>query len=401
MALGLAVVVLAGLFANFLFKKIKMPGLLGMLLIGIILGPYVLNFIQPELLDISADLREIALIIILLRAGFEMSRKTVAKVGKTALLLSFIPATLEIAGVMLLAPMLLGISLLESAILGAILGAVSPAVVVPFMIDLQQRKIGTEKGVPSLLIAASSVDDVYVIVIFTSLLGIYGGTDVNLAFSLAGIPLSILLGCVAGAAIGFLLVYLFKKVHMRDTVKIIIILSLSILLTSLESFLKGILPISGLLAVMAIGMVILERYETLVHRISQKFEKIWVFAQILLFVLVGTQVDISVALKAGLGGLAVIFGALILRCLGVYLSLIRSGLNFKEKTFCTLAYIPKATVQAAIGAAPLAYGVASGDIILAVAVLSILTTAPLGALAIKLTENKLLENNADTVTPSL
>jgi NhaP-type Na+/H+ or K+/H+ antiporter len=390
MALSLAIIGIAGLSANVLFKKIKLPGLLGMLLVGIILGPYLLNVIQPQLLQVSSDLREIALIVILLRAGFEMSRKTIGKIGKTALLLSFIPATFEIAGTIILAPKLLGISILEAGILGAILGAVSPAVVVPYMIELQQNKTGTDKNIPGLLIAASSVDDVYVIVIFTSLLGMYGGENINLLWSFAGIPISIISGCVLGAIIGFILVWLFKKIHMRDTIKIIIIISVSILLTFIESVLKGIVPVSGLLAVMATGVILLEKYEKLVHRISPKFEKIWVGAQILLFVLVGTQVDISVALNTGLAGIAVILGALVFRSLGVYVGLIGSGLNNKEKLFCILAYIPKATVQAAIGAVPLAYDVASGNIILAVAVLSILLTAPLGAIAIKLTENKLL-----------
>lgn len=395
MSVSLAIIILAALIANVVFRKLRMPGLLGMLLVGVCLGPYVLNLIRPDLLTVSADLRQIALIVILLRAGFEMSRKTIAQVGRTALLMSFIPAALELGGVVLLAPPLLGISTLEAAILGAILSAVSPAVVVPYMIDLQQRKVGTRKGVPGLLIAASSVDDIFVIVLFTSFLGMYEGGHVNLILSFASVPVSIVLGCLLGAVLGFGLVWFFKRFHIRDTVKVAILVSAAILLTWVETALEGTVPVSGLLAVMAVGVVLLEKHEAAVHRLSPKFEKIWVVAQILLFVLVGAQVNISVAWRAGLAGLAVIFGALVLRCAGVWLSLIGSGLNPKEKLFCVLAYIPKATVQAAIGAVPLATGVASGDVILAVAVLSILTTAPLGAFAIKMTENRLLTDDAE------
>ncbi len=391
MAASLAIISLLGLAAHFLFSKMKLPGLLGMLSVGILLGPYVLHQIAPELLAVSADFREIALIVILLRAGFEMSRKTLAKVGRTALLMSFIPATLELLAVVMLAPALLGITVMEAAILGAILGAVSPAVVVPFMIDLQQRRVGTEQGIPTLLIAASSVDDVYVIVIFTSLLGMYGGGQVNLLQSLAGIPVSILLGIGLGIAVGFLLYHLFTRFHLRDTQKVVVLISTAILLTALESVVKSFVPVSGLLAVMAVGVVLLEKYEILVHRLSGKFEKIWVVAQLLLFVLVGAQVDISVAWKTGLAGLAVIFGALVFRSAGVWMSLIGSGLSRKEKAFCVVAYLPKATVQAAIGAVPLAAGVAAGEVILAVAVLSIIFTAPLGAWGIQFTQSRWLQ----------
>ena len=391
MAASLAIISLLGLAAHFLFSKMKLPGLLGMLSVGILLGPYVLHQIAPELLAVSADFREIALIVILLRAGFEMSRKTLAKVGRTALLMSFIPATLELLAVVMLAPALLGITVMEAAILGAILGAVSPAVVVPFMIDLQQRRVGTEQGIPTLLIAASSVDDVYVIVIFTSLLGMYGGGQVNLLQSLAGIPVSILLGIGLGIAVGFLLYHLFTRFHLRDTQKVVVLISTAILLTALESVVESFVPVSGLLAVMAVGVVLLEKYEILVHRLSGKFEKIWVVAQLLLFVLVGAQVDISVAWKTGLAGLAVIFGALVFRSAGVWMSLIGSGLSRKEKAFCVVAYLPKATVQAAIGAVPLAAGVAAGEVILAVAVLSIVFTAPLGAWGIQFTQSRWLQ----------
>lgn len=396
MALSLAVIALSGLFASWLLKKINMPGLLGMLIVGILLGPYVLDMIQPDLKEVSQDLRQIALIVILLRAGFELNAKTLKKVGKTSLRLSFIPETLEILGVILLAPPLLGMSLIEAAILGSVLAAVSPAVVVPYMIELQQKKIGTDKGVPSLMIAATSLDDVFVIIIFTSLLGIYSGNSSSLIYNIASVPVSIITGCLLGVLIGFALVWFFKKFRIRDTIKIIIILALAVLMLFIESILKGIVPLSGLLAVMVVGIVMLERYGKLINRLSPKFEKIWVGAQILLFVLVGSQVNIPAAINTGLQGTVVIFGALVFRSAGVYLSLIGSNLNLKEKTFCMLAYLPKATVQAAIGAVPLAMGVAAGEAILSVAVLSILITAPLGATAIKLSANKLLNKSVTT-----
>ncbi|MFA7635072.1 MAG: cation:proton antiporter, partial [Bacillota bacterium] len=390
MSIGLAAATLGGLVGYALFKRIRMPGLLGMLFAGIMLGPYGLNLIHHELIAVSADLREMALIIILLRAGLEMSFKTIAQVGRTALLMSVLPASFELLGVVILAPKLLGVSTLEAAILGAVLSAVSPAVVVPSMIDLQQRKIGTDKGIPATLIAAASVDDVLVIVVFTSLLGMYLGNRPNAAACLVRIPISILSGCALGAAIGLGLVWFFRRVHIRDTVKALIIVSLAIVMVWLESLLAASVPMSGLLAVMAVGVMLLERDEALAERLGVKFEKSWIGAQILLFVLVGARVDIGVAWRAGLAGLAVIFGALAFRCVGVWVALIGSELTFRERLFCMLAYIPKATVQAAIGAVPLAVGVESGELILAVAVLSILTTAPLGAIAIKLTATRLL-----------
>lgn len=390
MSIGLAAATLGGLVGYALFKRIRMPGLLGMLFAGIMLGPYGLNLIHHELIAVSADLREMALIIILLRAGLEMSFKTIAQVGRTALLMSVLPASFELLGVVILAPKLLGVSTLEAAILGAVLSAVSPAVVVPSMIDLQQRKIGTDKGIPATLIAAASVDDVLVIVVFTSLLGMYLGNRPNAAACLVRIPISILSGCALGAAIGLGLVWFFRRVHIRDTVKALIIVSLAIVMVWLESLLAASVPMSGLLAVMAVGVMLLERDEALAERLRVKFEKSWIGAQILLFVLVGAQVDISVAWRAGLAGLAAIFGALAFRCVGVWVALIGSELTLRERLFCMLAYIPKATVQAAIGAVPLAVGVESGELILAVAVLSILTTAPLGATAIKLTATRLL-----------
>lgn len=390
MALSIALIILAGLIANLLFTKIKLPGLLGMILVGVIAGPFVLNIIQPELLSVSKDFREVALIIILLRAGFTMNKEKIKRVGWPALLLSFVPAVLEIIGVMIFGVILLNLSILEAAILGSILSAVSPAVVVPYMIEFEKKKLGTNKAIPSLMISASSIDDVFVIIIFTALIGMYSGQNISIIYSILSIPISIIIGLFLGAILGVILVKFFKKYHMRDTVKVMIIISIAIILSSIQDITNGIIPFSSLLAIMAIGIVMLEKYSKLVIRMSPKFEKIWVGAQILLFVLIGSQVNISVAFDSGLRGLAVIFSALVLRSFGVIISLIKSGLNIREKLFCIISYIPKATVQAAIGAIPLAYGMDNGDIILAVAVLSIITTAPLGAIGIKLAGPKLL-----------
>ena len=383
MAVSLALIILLGLSSNVLFSKIKLPGLLGMLIVGIVIGPNILNLISGEMIKASADFREMALIVILLRAGFEISSKTIKKVGRTALLMSCIPALFEGAAITLAAPYLLKITYLEAAILGSIIAAVSPAVVVPYMIEFIQRGKGSDKEIPSLIIAASSVDDIFVIVIFSSLLGLYFGKNANVALQLLEIPVSIILGIAIGAALGIILCNLFKSYHMRDTKKVLIIIGISILLTWAENSAKNVIPFASLLGVMTIGAVILERYEVLAGRLSQKFSKIWVFAEILLFVLVGAQVDIKVALNAGLMGAVVIITGLIGRSIGVYISLLGSGLNFREIIFCIISYIPKATVQAAIGAIPLSAGVKSGNLILAVAVMSIIITAPLGAIGIK------------------
>ncbi len=398
MLLSISLIILAGMLAGYVFTKMKIPSILGMLVVGIIFGPYVLNFIDPTLLQISGDLRQFALIIILLRAGFTMNREVLKQIGSPAILLSIIPAIFEIIAVTFFAHLLLNLSWLESAILGSVLGAVSPAVVVPFMINLKEKMRGTAKGIPSLLISASSIDDVFVIIIFTALTGIYTGSSSSLILSALSIPLSIILGCLIGMIIGLALVKFFKKIHIRDTVKVMIILSIAMLLTVAEAETSVIIPFSALLAIMAIGSVMLEKYQLLVKRMSPKFEKIWVVAQIFLFVLIGTEVNINVALDSGLAGLAVIIIGLVFRSLGVMVALIGSKFNLKEKLFIIIAYSPKATVQAAIAAIPLSLGISGGEIILAVAVLSILTTAPLGALGIELTNKKLLENNKIATT---
>ncbi len=388
---SIAVIILFGLAGDYIFKKIKLPGLVGMLLVGIIAGPYVMGLLKPEMMDVSGDFRKIALIVILLRAGFELRRDTLNRVGKTALLMSGVPAMFEIAGIMLVAPPLLGLSLLDSAILGAILGAVSPAVVVPLMIDFMDRGRGAKKGIPTLILAASSIDDVFVIVLFTIFLGMYGGGDVNVWAKLGEIPVSITLGILIGLIPGYILWRLFEKYDWRPPKRTLIVLGVSIVLTWIEKKLEGTVPIASLLGVMAIGFIILEKSEPIAHIMSQKLKKLWVFAELLLFVLVGAQVNIHVAWDAGFAGSIVILAGLVFRSIGTYISLIGTPFTMKEKIFCIISYIPKATVQAAIGAVPLAYGVASGDLILAVAVLSILLTAPLGAIGIMIMGEKVLD----------
>ena len=396
MAVGLAELIIVCLIVDWAFRKLKVPGLIGMLFVGMLAGPYMLDLLAPELLSISADLRLIALIVILLRAGLEVSRKVLNRVGKTVLVLSVVPALFEIAAVTLLGPHLLGLTYLESAILGAILGAVSPAVVVPLMIDFIERRKGVGKGIPTLVLAASAIDDVFVIVIFSVLLGIYSGQNISIAWQLAGIPVSILLGVCVGLGVGFVLYRLFDRFNLRATKRALIILGISILLVHLESLLENIVPFASLLAVMGIGFIILEKHEHMAHELSAKFSKIWVLAEIILFTMVGGQVDIDVALDTGVMGMALILLGLVARSLGTFLCLLRSELTLQERAFVVVAYLPKATVQAAIGAAPLAAmklaGLSSGpgEIILACAVLSILLTAPLGAWAIALTGERVL-----------
>lgn len=391
MAASLALIIILGLAGDYLFRKLKLPGLVGMLIVGIICGPHVLDLIAPEMMKVSGDFRMIALIVILLRAGFELHKDTLNRVGRAALTMSAVPAMFEIVGVMLVAPALLDMSPLEAAILGAILGAVSPAVVVPLMIDFMDRGRGVKKGIPTLVLAASSVDDVFVIVLFTIFLGMYGGGPVNIWSKLGEVPVSIALGILVGVIPGYFLYWLFTKYDWRPPKRTLMVLGTAIVLTQIEHLCEKWVPVASLLGVMAIGFIILEKSEPIAHIISQKLKKLWTFAELLLFVLVGAQVNVSVAWHAGLAGLVVITVGLVFRSVGTWVSLTGVGFNWKEKLFCVIAYIPKATVQAAIGAVPLASGVAAGETILAVAVLSVLVTAPLGAIGIMLTGDKLLE----------
>lgn len=391
MAASLAIIILFGLLANTLFTKMKLPGLLGMIIIGIILGPYVLNWISPDLLRVSGDFRQIALIIILLRAGLGISSDDLKRIGKPALKLSCIPGIFEGLTIAFISTRFLGFSFIEGGILGFILAAVSPAVIVPLMLDFQERKLGTNKGIPTLILAGASIDDVFAITIFSTFMGLYSGNHINIGIKLLNIPVSIILGIIIGIIIGFILVKVFERYHIRDTKKVLLILGCAILLNALEQVMKNKIEIAGLLGVMALGFILLEKSPIVAKRLSLKFNKIWVFAEILLFVLVGAQVNIAVAYNAGLQGLAIIIIGLIGRSIGVYISLLGTNLNWKERLFCIISYIPKATVQAAIGAVPLSMGIESGEIILAIAVLAILITAPLGAIGIKITGDKLLK----------
>jgi NhaP-type Na+/H+ or K+/H+ antiporter len=397
MAVSLAELIITCLLVDWIFKKIKIPGLIGMLLIGIALGPFVLGVINENLLAVSADLRLIALIVILLRAGFELSKDTLSRVGLMALTLSFVPACFEIATITLLGPYFLGLTTMESAMLGAILGAVSPAVVVPLMIQFIEDRRGAEKGIPTLVLAASSIDDVFVIVVYTIFIGIYLGHDVSIAWQLAGIPLSITSGILVGLVTGWLLYKLFDRYNPRATKRVLMIVGIAILLVRGEHLFENILPFSALIAVMAVGFIILEKREHYAHEMSAKLGKIWIFAEILLFTLVGSQVDVSVAFGSGLAGIALISLGLVGRSIGTYVCMLGSNLNLRERLFVVIAYLPKATVQAAIGAAPLAamklagMDTAAGDMILTVAVLSILYTAPLGAWAISSVGGRVLE----------
>ncbi|HEH6785482.1 TPA: cation:proton antiporter [Clostridioides difficile] len=389
MLTSLALIFLLGMASGGIFKRIKLPNLLGMLLTGIILGPYVLNLIDNSILDISSDLRKIALIIILTRAGLSLDINDLKKVGRPAVLMCFIPATFEIIGMIVLAPKLLGVSILEAAVMGAVVGAVSPAIIVPKMLKLMEEGYGTEKSIPQMLLAGTSIDDIFVIVMFTVFTGLAQGNSIS-AISFLQIPVSIILGAIAGAVIGICLAVFFKKVHMRDSAKGVLLLSISFLMISLETALEDIVPFSGLLAVMNIGIFLQIKYRVVARRLSVKYSKLWVGAEILLFVLVGATVDISYAFKAGIGAVILIFGVLLFRMVGVFFCLIKTNLTIKERLFCMIGYIPKATVQAAIGGVPLAMGMASGQLILTLAVLAILITAPLGAFGIDITYKKLL-----------
>ncbi|MFR9668572.1 MAG: cation:proton antiporter [Rikenellaceae bacterium] len=387
---SLAFIFILALALGYFFNLIKLPALVGMLLAGIILGPHGLDLIDISILSISIELRQIALVIILLRAGLSLNLGELRQVGQAATLMCFTPALFEILGVMLIAPILLGVTLIEAAVIGAVVAAVSPAVVVPKMLNLMERKIGTKKGIPQMIMAAGSVDDIFVIVLFTAFTSLAMGGEVS-GMSFVEIPISILSGLGLGVLLGWGISLYFKKFHMRDSIKLLLLLSVAFLLLTTEQWLKGTLPLSGLLAVMAMGATINMRYPTLSQRISPKFGKLWVGAEILLFTLVGASVDISYATAAGFAAFGVILFALIFRMGGVFVSMIPSKLTLKERLFCMIAYTPKATVQAAIGSLPLAMGLDCGEIVLTVAVLAILITAPLGAAGIDMSYSKLLE----------
>ena len=389
MLLSISLILILGMFMGWICQKIKLPSLLGMLITGIVLGPYVLNLLDDSILGISAELRKIALIIILTRAGLGLDLSGLKKIGRPAVLMCFVPASFELIGMILLAPKLIGLTVLEAAILGAVLAAVSPAVVVPRMVKLMDEGYGVNEGIPQLILAGASVDDVYVIVLFSTFVGMMQGEGASI-LKFVNIPISIFLGIAIGLLIGVLLAYFFKKMHIRDTSKVLIILSISFLLVVMEDKLSTPITFSALIAIMFIGIGLQKKRETVAKRLSVKYGKLWVAAEVFLFVLVGATVNIGYLGKVGVKALIVIIGALVFRMFGVFVCLLGTSLKRKERLFTMLAYTPKATVQAAIGGIPLALGFTCGDLVLTVAVLAIVLTAPLGAFAIDLSYKKLL-----------
>ena len=389
MLLSISLILILGMFMGWICQKIKLPSLLGMLITGIVLGPYVLNLLDDSILGISAELRKIALIIILTRAGLGLDLSGLKKIGRPAVLMCFVPASFELIGMILLAPKLMGLTVLEAAIMGAVLAAVSPAVVVPRMVKLMDEGYGVNEGIPQLILAGASVDDVYVIVLFSTFVGMMQGEGASI-LKFVNIPISIFLGIAIGLLIGVLLAYFFKKMHIRDTSKVLIILSISFLLVVMEDKLSTPITFSALIAIMFIGIGLQKKRETVAKRLSVKYGKLWVAAEVFLFVLVGATVNIGYLGKVGVKALIVIIGALVFRMFGVFVCLLGTSLKRKERLFTMLAYTPKATVQAAIGGIPLALGFTCGDLVLTVAVLAIVLTTPLGAFAIDLSYKKLL-----------
>lgn len=393
MLTSIALIFLIGLLFGSFFQKLKLPSLLGMILTGILLSPHALNLIDDSIINISADLRQIALVIILTRAGLSLDITDLKRVGRPAVMMCFIPACFEMVGVVLLAPKLLGMTVLEAAITGSVIAAVSPAVIVPRMIRLIEEGYGKEHSIPQLILAGASVDDVFVIVVFTAFTSLAATGEIS-TVSFLQIPVSIVLGVLTGAFLGWLLVLFFKRFHMRDSVKLLIVISVSFLLIELQNRLEGIVPLSGLLAIMSIGITIKQKYEVLAVRLSSKYNKLWVAAEVMLFVLVGATVDLKYVVSAGAAAILLVCLALIFRMAGVLCSLIKTKLTKKERAFCMIAYTPKATVQAAIGAVPLSMGLACGQKVLTVAVLSILITAPFGAICVDKLYQKLLKKDS-------
>ena len=395
MLTSLSLIFLVGLAMGAICQRLRLPRIIGMLVTGIVLGPYVLDFLDPSILSISAELRKMALIIILLKAGLSLDLKDLKKAGRSAILLSFVPATCEIIGYVLFAPLILKIGRIEAAVMGAVLAAVSPAVVVPRMVSLMEKKYGTEKAIPQMIMAGASCDDIFVIVLFTTFLGMAKGNSANI-MDFVNIPISIILGIILGAIVGYILYLFFETSYahkhcVRNSMKVIIVLGVSFLLVAIEGWLEGKVSVSGLLAVVSMACVIKMKSTSFVSkRLSEKFGKLWLAAEVILFVLVGAAVDIRYTLSAGIAAVLMIFTALIFRACGVMICTIKTELNWQERLFCVIAYLPKATVQAAIGSVPLAAGLLCGKMILSVAVLAIIITAPIGAFGIDNTYKKLL-----------
>ena len=389
MLMSLCVIMLSGLLLGWICKKIRFPSLFGMIIAGIIIGPYALNLIDQSVLDVSSDIRRIALIVILIRAGLKLDLSDLKKVGRPAVLMCFVPACFEIVGMVVLAPILLNISFLDAAIMGAVIGAVSPAVIVPRMIKLIDEEYGTDKGIPQMILAGASVDDVFVIVMFTTFTGLAQGGEVSILRFL-NIPVSIVTGIMVGLIAGFLFVKWFSKINIRATVKAIIVLSVSFALWAFEDSFKMV-PFASLIAIMAIGIGIKKWGSHYAKELSGKYDKMWAVAEIFLFVLVGASVAIDSAVSAGVSAIILVLGVLVFRMVGVFVCILGTKLSMKEKLFCMIAYTPKATVQAAIGGLPLAMGLPCGQMVLTVSVIAILLTAPLGAFGIELTYQKFLK----------
>ncbi|OLS03077.1 cation:proton antiporter domain-containing protein [Tissierella creatinophila] len=392
MAFSLGIIIILGLIFNTIFEKFKLPGLLGLLILGVLIGPYGVGLLGKDILSSSGDLRKIALIVILLRAGLGIKKEDLKENGISALKMSFIPGVVEGFTIAFMSVKLLNFSFIQGGILGFIIAAVSPAVLVPSMLKMIKQGLGKEKAIPTLIIAGASIDDVFAITIFGAFLSLYSGGDKYIGLQLLNIPVSIILGVLLGVIFAFILVHIFKRYNLTDTKKILIVLGISILFTEVEKLLKPSIEIASLLGVMTIGFIISEKLPRIGKELSNGFNKIWTFAQMLLFILVGAEVNVSIALKAGKIGIIILAMGLIGRSTGVIISLMGSNLNLKEKLFCIISYTPKATVQAAIGAIPLTLGVEGGEVILAIAVLSIIITAPLGAIGINYFGEKLLKN---------
>ena len=396
MLTSLALILLVGLSLSEICKKIKLPGIIGMLITGIVLGPFVLDLLDPSILSISSELRKMALVIILIKAGLSLNLEDLKKVGRPAVLLSFLPALFEILAFVLFAPPMLGVNRTEGALIGAVLGAVSPAVVVPRMVDLIEKNYGTQKSIPQMILAGASLDDVFVIVLFTSFTAMAQGEKASL-LDFVNIPVSIVTGTLLGVAFGFLLAWFFETSYahknlVRNSVKVIIVLAVAFLLLTAEEILEKYVAVSGLLAIISMAIVLAMRsVPEVTKRLKEKFGKLWLAAEVILFVLVGSAVDIRYTLEAGLGAVLMIFLGLIFRSVGVWLCMPGTNLNRKERLYCVIAYLPKATVQAAIGSVPLSLGLPCGKMVLSVAVLSILITAPLGAIAMDASYQRLLE----------
>ena len=389
MLMSLALMFLIGFCISGIFKKLHIPSLLGLIITGIILGPEVMNLLDPKILNISSELREIALIVILFRAGLSLDLSDMKKIGRPAIMLCFVPATFEIVGSIILGPVCLGLSRVDSAIVGAMLAAASPAIIVPKMLWLMEEGYGVDKHIPQLIMAGASADDIYAIVMFTAFIGMSKGEGIS-AWTIVSIPLSIVTGLGVGIVFGVIMAQIFKLIHLRDTVKILLLFGISFLFVGCETFISKYVPFSGLLAVMALGGTILNRRASVAKRLSAKIAKIWVGAELLLFIMLGSAVEIKALLSAGIGSVLLILGALVFRSIGVIISLLGSGLSLQEIFYCDVAYFPKATVQAAVGAIPLAEGLACGMMVLTTAVLSILITAPLGAILMDVTVKKWL-----------